>query len=78
MFVGFGATAQHCALYLRSTSTVEAHKNELKDYDTSKGTIRLQAEKPLLADRPSCARPRRLTERPGSLMRGPPRRLRNH
>jgi uncharacterized protein YdhG (YjbR/CyaY superfamily) len=32
-----------------SASTVEAHKDELKDYDTSKGTIRFQAEKPLPA-----------------------------
>ncbi len=32
-----------------SSSTVEAHKNELKDYDTSKGTIRFQADYPLPA-----------------------------
>jgi hypothetical protein len=30
-----------------SSSTVEAHKDELKDYDTSKGAIRFQADKPL-------------------------------
>jgi uncharacterized protein YdhG (YjbR/CyaY superfamily) len=47
MLVAFGATANHCALYLMSSSTVEAHKDELKDYDTSKGTIRFQADKPL-------------------------------
>ena len=47
MLVGFGATAKHCAFYLMSSSTVEAHKDELKDYDTSKGTIRFQADKPL-------------------------------
>src|SRR5438552_14300817 len=47
MLVGFGATANHCAFYLMSSSTVEAHKDELKDYDTSKGTIRFQADKPL-------------------------------
>ena len=45
--VAFGATANHCAFYLMSSSTVEAHKDELKDYDTSKGTIRFQADKPL-------------------------------
>jgi uncharacterized protein YdhG (YjbR/CyaY superfamily) len=49
MLVGFGATANHCALYLMSSSTVEAHKDELKDYDTSKGTIRFQADHPLPA-----------------------------
>src|SRR5919204_5454563 len=47
MLVGFGATANHCAFYLMSSSTVAAHKDELKDYDTSKGTIRFQADKPL-------------------------------
>src|SRR6267143_2533433 len=47
MLVGFGATAKHCAFYLMSSSTVEAHKDELKDYDTSKGTIRFQADNPL-------------------------------
>src|SRR4051812_13535209 len=47
MLVGFGATARHCAFYLMSASTVAAHKDELKDYDTSKGTIRFDAENPL-------------------------------
>ena len=49
MLVGFGATAKHCAFYLMSGSMVEAHQNELKDYDTSKGTIRFSADKPLPA-----------------------------
>ena len=49
MLVAFGATANHCAFYPMSSSTVEAHKDELKDYDTSKGTIRFQADKPLPA-----------------------------
>src|SRR5437762_3469591 len=49
MLVGFGATANHCAFYLMSSATVEAHKDELKNYDTSKGTIRFQADKPLPA-----------------------------
>ncbi len=47
MLVAFGATANHCAFYLMSSSTVEAHRDELKDYDTSQGTIRFQADKPL-------------------------------
>jgi uncharacterized protein YdhG (YjbR/CyaY superfamily) len=47
MLVAFGATANHCSFYLMSSSTVEAHKAELKDYDTSKGTIRFQADNPL-------------------------------
>ncbi len=47
MLVGFGATANHCAFYPMSASTVAAHKDALKDYDISKGTIRFQADKPL-------------------------------
>jgi uncharacterized protein YdhG (YjbR/CyaY superfamily) len=47
--VAFGATASHCAFYPMSGTTVEAHKDELKDYRTSKGTIRFQADKPLPA-----------------------------
>ena len=48
MLVAFGAAANHCAFYAGS-SPVEAHKDELKAYDTSKGTIRFQADKPLPA-----------------------------
>lgn len=47
MLVAFGATANHCAFYPMSSSAVEAHKEELKGYDTSRGTIRFQADKPL-------------------------------
>ena len=47
MLVAFGATANHCAFYLMSSSTLEAHQDELKGYDTSKGTIRFQPDKPL-------------------------------
>ena len=49
MLVGFGATANHCAFYLMSSKMVGAHKDELKDFDTSKGTIRFQADHPLPA-----------------------------
>jgi len=49
MLVGFGATANHCAFYPMSASTVAAHKEELQGYDTSKGTIRFQPDKPLPA-----------------------------
>ena len=49
MLVGFGATAKHCAFYLMSSSTVEAREDEFRDYETSKGTIRFQADKPLPA-----------------------------
>jgi uncharacterized protein YdhG (YjbR/CyaY superfamily) len=47
MLVAFGATANHCAFYLMSSTTVAAHKDELKDYDISKGTVRFQPDHPL-------------------------------
>jgi uncharacterized protein YdhG (YjbR/CyaY superfamily) len=43
--VGFGATSKHCALYLGSTA--QRFTKELKRFETSKGTIRFQAENPL-------------------------------
>ncbi len=45
--VSFGASAKHCAFYLMSGSTVDDYKMELKEYDTSKGTIRFQPDRPL-------------------------------
>jgi uncharacterized protein YdhG (YjbR/CyaY superfamily) len=49
MLVGLGATANHCAFYLMSTSVLDAHRNELEGYDTSKGTIRFGPDHPLPA-----------------------------
>jgi uncharacterized protein YdhG (YjbR/CyaY superfamily) len=43
--VALGATERHCAFYLMSGSTVDDHKKELRDYDTSKGTIRFSPDK---------------------------------
>jgi|SRR6266581_3234950 len=48
LLVAFGAAANHCALYA-GAFPVKAHKDELKVYDTSKGTIRFQADSPLPA-----------------------------
>ena len=48
MLVAFGAAANHCAFYPGAYAVV-AHKDELKAYDTSKGTIRFQADSPLPA-----------------------------
>jgi len=45
LLVAYGAAANHCAFY--PGSVVQAIKEELKDYDTSKGTIRFPASKPL-------------------------------
>jgi uncharacterized protein YdhG (YjbR/CyaY superfamily) len=49
VLVAFGATANHCSFHPMSSSTVEAHKDELRGYDTSKGTIRFQQDDPLPA-----------------------------
>jgi uncharacterized protein YdhG (YjbR/CyaY superfamily) len=45
--VAFGAAEHHCSLYPMSSTTVEDLKDELKNYDTSKGTIRFPADEPL-------------------------------
>src|SRR5688572_27746669 len=49
MLVAFGAAAKHCSFYPMSSRTIDAHKNELNGYSTSKGTIRFQTGKPLPA-----------------------------
>ena len=45
--VAFGAAAKHYALYPMSSRTIEAHKDELQGYETSKGAIRFPLDKPL-------------------------------
>jgi uncharacterized protein YdhG (YjbR/CyaY superfamily) len=47
LLVAYGAAAKHCAFY--PGSVLQALKEELKDYDTTKGTIRFQADRPLPA-----------------------------
>jgi uncharacterized protein YdhG (YjbR/CyaY superfamily) len=47
--VAYGASASHCAFYPMSGTTIAAHQDELRGYETSKGTIRFQASKPLPA-----------------------------
>ena len=44
----FGAATNHCAFY-PGALPIEAHRNELEAYDTSKGTIRFQPDHPLPA-----------------------------
>ena len=43
----FGAAPKHCAFY--PGAVVDAHKAELKEFRTSKGTIRFQPDHPLPA-----------------------------
>ncbi len=45
--VAFGSAKNHCSFYPLSAATINAHQDELKKYETSKGTIRYQADKPL-------------------------------
>jgi len=47
--VAFGAARSHCAFFPMNGSMVEKLKDELKGYETSKGTIRFQPGKPLPA-----------------------------
>ncbi len=47
LLVAYGAAAHHCAFY--PGSVVQALKDELDRYDTSKGTVRFSADRPLPA-----------------------------
>lgn len=48
LLVGFGAAVRHCAFY-PGAHPIAVHGEELKKYDTSKGTIRFPPDKPLPA-----------------------------
>src|SRR5213593_3940976 len=48
MLVGYAAFKKHCSLFMR-TSLTKAYKKALAAYETSKGTIRFTADKPLPA-----------------------------
>ena len=45
--VAFGAWANHCAFYPMSSATLKAFQDEIKGFETSKGTIRFSTDKPL-------------------------------
>ncbi len=47
VLVSFGAAKEHCAFYVMSPAVMEAHREELAVYDTSKGTIRFKSGEPL-------------------------------
>jgi uncharacterized protein YdhG (YjbR/CyaY superfamily) len=47
MLVWFGAAANHCSFY--PGGIVQAYKDDLKDYKTSKGTIQFAPDDPLPA-----------------------------
>ena len=47
--VCYGASANHCSFFPMSPAVIRAHVTDLKNYETSKGTIRFPPEKPLPA-----------------------------
>jgi uncharacterized protein YdhG (YjbR/CyaY superfamily) len=49
LLVAFGASSNHCSFFPMSGTIVEAHKGLLKNYETSKGTVRFTPGKPLSA-----------------------------
>ena len=49
MLVGYAAFQDHCSLFGMSSTLLGPLKEELKNYSTSKGTIRFAVDKPLPA-----------------------------
>ena len=47
VLVFFGAWANHCAFYPGSAATLKSFRNELGNFQTSRGTIRFSPDKPL-------------------------------
>ena len=47
--IAFAAFSNHCSLFPMSGSVIEMFKDELKPFQTSKGTIRFPMDKPLSA-----------------------------
>ena len=45
--VAFGAAKHHCAFYVMSSTVLDGYRDELRLYDTSKGTIRFTPDAPL-------------------------------
>ena len=45
----YGASANHCSFFPMSPAVIRAHAEDLKKYETSKGTIRFPPAKPLPA-----------------------------
>lgn len=50
VLVGYGASANHCALYLFSSYILEQFNEKLSGFDYSKGTLRFKINSPLPSD----------------------------
>jgi uncharacterized protein YdhG (YjbR/CyaY superfamily) len=48
--VSYGAGKSHCAFYVQSPAVIDAHRDDLEGFDTAKGTIRFQTDRPLPAE----------------------------
>jgi uncharacterized protein YdhG (YjbR/CyaY superfamily) len=47
LLVFFGAWANHCAFYPGSATTLKNFRNELRNFQTNKGTLRFSPDKPM-------------------------------
>jgi uncharacterized protein YdhG (YjbR/CyaY superfamily) len=47
MLVGFGASKNLCSFFVMSSTLMKEFEKEVKDFDTSTGTIRFTPEKPI-------------------------------
>jgi len=47
MLVGYAAFKSHCSLFPTGSGVIKKFEKELKDFPTSKGTIRFPVDKPL-------------------------------
>jgi uncharacterized protein YdhG (YjbR/CyaY superfamily) len=47
--VAFAAFKDHCSFFVMSPAVMEAHRADLRGYDTAKGTVHFSADKPLPA-----------------------------
>lgn len=45
--VAYAASTNHCSLYPMSPAVIRAHADDLRKYETSKGTVRFSVDKPL-------------------------------
>lgn len=45
--VAYASLKSHCSFFPMSPAVIDAHRQDLAGYETAKGTIRFQADKPL-------------------------------